>query len=88
MKIALYVGIAGAVLAIVYYFWHFSGRVIGFGRGAERVIGSGRGADTAKARRVRELTRAPTVAENAAMASRLSAKARATWNLSNLSTFY
>ena len=78
MKIALYIGIAGVVLAIVYYFYHMSRR---------KKATESRSSEMRKAR-VRELTRAPTVAEKAAMSGRLASKVKATQNLSNLSMFY
>ena len=78
MKIALYIGIAGVVLAIVYYFYHVSRR---------KEASKARSSEARKAR-VREMTRAPTVAEKAAMNDRLVSKIKATQNLSNLSMFY
>lgn len=78
MKIALYIGIAGVVLAIVYYFYHMSRR---------KEASQSRSSEMRKAM-VRELARAPTVAEKAAMSGRLKAKVKATQNLSNLYTLY
>lgn len=78
MKIALYIGIAGVVLAIVYYFYHISKR---------KAASQTRSSEMRQAR-VREMTRAPTVAEKAAMSGRLASKVKATQNLSNLSMFY
>jgi hypothetical protein len=78
MKIALYIGIAGVVLAILYYFYHISRR-----KAASSAKQSGM-----REQRVRELTRAPTVAEKAAMSGRFTAKVKATQNRSNLSMFY
>lgn len=77
MKIALYIGIAGVVLAIVYYFFHTSKR---------KEASESRSSEMRKAR-VKELARAPTVAEEARMSDLLRAKIRAAQDLSNLSIF-
>jgi hypothetical protein len=73
MRIALYIGIAGVVLAIVYYFYHMSKR---------KEASQSRSSEMRKAR-VREMTRAPTVEEKAEMRGRLISKVQAAQNLAN-----